>query len=140
MSEPSTGCPLHTSVVRDFEQGEKRMDRFESKIDNLLTGQANQAVSIQALKDAIGNGLRGDIKRTMECVESLEAHITRVCTSYDAQLEAHDKALGDFKWFRDWANRFRDSLTVKLLTIAFLGGTIIGIVYMFERGILRLFK
>ena len=60
-------CPVHDQT---FSNGEKRMDKFEEKIDKLLEGQSKQAVSIQALQDAIGNGIRADIKRFRNAEQS----------------------------------------------------------------------
>lgn len=126
-------CPFHEGLLRDLEFGEKRMERFENNIDKLLEGQAEQAMAIQRLELAIGNGLRGDIKRTMEEVLSLSKKVTQVCSSYDAKFAIHEKELSDFKWFREWANKFKDSLIKKFLTMAFVGGMIFTAVYLIEK-------
>jgi hypothetical protein len=104
------------------------MDRIEQKVDQLLTGQANQAVSIQKLQDIVTNGLSGEIRRTMECAESLEIHFKQVCAGYDIKMKEFD----EFRWFRKIANSFRDGLIKKLFTIAFVGGIAIGLLILFK--------
>jgi hypothetical protein len=128
-----TPCPRHDDVVRNFERGDERMNRFEAKIDDLLDGQAQQALSIQALKDTVGNGLTGEIRRTREGVDELSLKIKVICNNYDTKIAEHEAQLTEFRWFRDWANRFRDGLIRRVLTMAFYGGTIIGIIYLYEK-------
>lgn len=131
----SFSCPRHEDVLRNFEQGDKRMERYERKIDDLLKGQEKHSVEIQELTGALKNGIRGDVNRMVTCMENLQADFKKACTSYDARLDDID----DFKWFRDWANSFRNSLIKRLLTVAFVGGTVIGFIYLFERGLIKLF-
>ena len=121
-------CPLHDTVTKqiasDLERGEKRMDRFEAKIDQLLEGQSRQAISIKALQDTVSNGLTTDIKSTHECTKQLEVKLTEVCAQYEARFKEYD----DFSWFRKWANRMKNSVVSKILTITFAGGFFIGII------------
>lgn len=126
-------CSWRAGIMRTFEQGEKRMDRYETKIDDLLQGQSKQALAIQILSDAIGNGLRGDIKRTVEGMEKLGQTLAQVCNVYDVKLLNHEKELSEFKWFRDWANKFKDNAIRNVLTIAFLGGGAVGLIYLYEK-------
>lgn len=120
-------CPKHDmfekQIERNFQSGEKRMDQLEKKIDALLAGQAQQALSIQDLHNAISNGLRGEIRRTKEATETIEEKVTTICVSYDEKF----KELDDFKWFRTWANRLKDGAITKVLTITMLGGFMIGV-------------
>lgn len=128
-------CPMHETLVADIradlERGEKRMDRFESKIDILIERQQEQAVSIQKLNDAIGNGMRSDIRKTMKSMDELKDVVAQACRNYDEQI----RELNDFKWFRDWANRFRNNLVAWVLTFVFGMGAVIGLIYLIEKGI-----
>ena len=123
-------CPMHKAFEKDFISGEKRMDRFEDKIDDLIEGQMAQAIAIQALRDTLGNGIQGDLRRTRMGVEALEVQLKEVCTKYDAKFDEHDDMLLKFKWFRDWANGFKDSVIRKVLTITFIGGAVMGLVLL----------
>jgi len=109
------------------------MERYERKIDDLLEGQAKQALAIQSLQGIIGNGLTGDMKRTREGVEELTIRMKDICVTYDARIAENDRQLAEFKWFRDWANKFKDGMIRKILTLAFYGGTVIGILYLYEK-------
>lgn len=126
-------CPLHEGLLKDLEHGEKRMERLDNNVVEILKRQSAQDLAIQRIELAIGNGLRGDIRRTMEGVESLSAKVTQICQNYDAKLATHEKELSDFRWFRDWANKFKDSLIKKFLTMAFVGGMIFTAVYLIEK-------
>lgn len=123
-------CPLHDmftkGIEKDLKAGEERMQRFEQKIDDLLKGQVEQALAIRTLQDAMQNGLRGEVKRTMECTENLSREFKDVCERYDVKMKEFD----EFHWFRTWANSFKDGLIKKLLTIAFIGGTAIGLLWL----------
>lgn len=129
-------CPMHESVMADFERGEKRMDRFESKIDILIERQQEQAVAIQKLNDAIGNGIRSDVRRTMKAVEDMAATVTEVCKSNEKRFangETRLKKLEEFAWFRNWMTKFRDKIMVRILAIVFGSGAIIGLIYLVEK-------
>jgi hypothetical protein len=130
-------CPMHESVMADFERGEKRMDRFESKLDILIEKQQEQAVAIQKLNDSIGNGIRSEVQRTMTAVETLADKITEICKINDKKFLNGDlrlKKLEEFAWFRNWVTGFRDKIILKIMTIVFGVGALIGIVYLIERG------
>ncbi len=119
-------CPKHDlfekQIEKNFLSGEKRMDQLEEKIDKLLSGQAEQALAIQSLHSTVSNGLRGEIRRTKECAESLEIAFTGVCKIYDEKFKEFD----DFRWFRVWANKTKDGAIAKILTVTATGGFIIG--------------
>ena len=121
-------CPLHDTVTKqiasDLERGEKRMDRFESKIDQLLEGQTAQALSIKSLQDTVQNGLTSDIRMTRDCTKQLELKLTEICTGYDLKFKEYD----EFSWFRKWANRMKNNVISKILTITFIGGFFVGII------------
>ena len=128
-------CPLHESFEKQIEKnllaGEKRMERFEEKIDDLLKGQARQALAIQIMQDTLTNGLSGEIRRTMECTVELTGKLDSVCKKYDAKFKESDdlfKKLADFDWFRKWANRTKDGVIGKLLSVIFLGGLAAGVI------------
>jgi hypothetical protein len=109
------------------------MDRFEQKLDVLLEGQSQQAIAIQSLKDTIGNGLSGDIRRTRESMEDLQEMVIETCKKYDRKFEEHDNLiveLNKFDWFRRMANRFRDHIIGKLLLMAVGGGVIFWLIYV----------
>jgi hypothetical protein len=125
-----TPCPLHDTVTRqiasDLERGEKRMDRFEAKIDQLLDGQQAQALSIKTLQDTVQNGLTSDIRITRDSTKKLELKITEICTNYDSKFKEYD----EFSWFRKWANRMKNNVVSKILTITFIGGFLVGIMLL----------
>ena len=123
-------CPLHDTVTKqiasDLERGEKRMDRFEGKIDQLLEGQSEQAISIKALQDIVQNGLTKDIRMTRDCTKQLEIKFTEICANYDSKFQEYD----EFSWFRKWANRMKNNIISKVLTITFIGGFLVGLVLL----------
>jgi len=120
-----TPCPLHEGMMRDFEQGEKRMDRYETKIDDLLTGQSKQALSIQILNDAIGDGIRGDLQRTVEGVEGIKKKVDEMCTNFNNRL----KIVETFSWFGIWITSMRNHLFQNVLKLAFAGGALYALFY-----------
>lgn len=130
-------CPMHDTLVSDirddFDRGDKRMDRIESKVDIILGKQAEQALAIQELKDKIGNGLTSDIKRTAETMAEIKTVMKDVCQRYEAQLQSHELTLSEFKWFRDFMNKLRNHVIFKILTIAIFGGLVAGIFILIER-------
>lgn len=121
-------CPKHNmfekQIEKNFQLGEKRMDQLEKKIDTLLTGQAQQALALQALHTTINNGLSGEIRRTKECAEKLEAHVEAICVTYDTKFKEFD----EFHWFRAWANSVKDGVTAKMLSLTILGGFVVGMI------------
>lgn len=131
-------CPMHDRVEADFERGEKRMDRFEEKIDILIERQQEQAVAIQKLNDAIGNGIRSDVRRTMKAVEEMASKMIEVCRTNDKRFadgEARLKTLEEFAWFRNWVTGFRDKVMSRILAIVFGIGAMVGIIYLVEKAI-----
>jgi hypothetical protein len=110
-------CPQHDMVLRDFERGEERMERYETKIDQLIKGQADQALSIQRLQDVLSNGLRGDLKRTVESVSAMQGQISSLCINYEGRL----KILENFSWFREWMTKMRDHLLQNVIKLALIG-------------------
>lgn len=134
-------CPMHDALVTDIrddlDKGEKRMDRFESKIDILIDRQAEQAIAIQKLNDAIGNGIKAEVSRTMKVVELMAEKIEAVCKFNDRRFANGDerlKKLEEFQWFRTWVTAFRDKIMFKILAIVFGVGALIGAVYLIEKG------
>jgi hypothetical protein len=125
-----TPCPLHDTVTKqiasDLERGEKRMDRFEGKIDQLLEGQSAQALLIKTLQDIVQNGLTSDIRMTRNCTEQLEVKFTQICANYDSKFQEYD----EFSWFRKWANRMKNNVISKVLTLTFAGGFLVGVVLL----------
>lgn len=135
-------CPMHDAVIGDFERGEKRMDRFESKLDLLIEKQMEQAVAIQRLNDSIGNGIRSEVKRTMKVVEEMAERMTEMCRLNDKKFLDGDlrlKRLEEFAWFRNWMTSFRDRIMFKVLAVVFGAGAVIGLVYLIEKvaGVVR---
>jgi len=118
---------MFTAQAKDFAAGKARMDRFEDKIDALLRGQAAQAVSIQDLHATVNNGLKDKLNRTVTCVEEMKIEFKRVCIIYDEKFSEFD----DFKWFRDWANGFKDHAISTTLTVITLGGFVSGMLILF---------
>ena len=127
-------CPLHEmftkGIEKDLEAGEKRMQRFEEKIDNILKLQAQQTLDIVSIKNTIGNGLAKNISDTNVCIKSLESEFAKVCEKYDEKFVEFD----EFKWFRTWANGLKNKSISWALTFAILGGlamsVFLGIFYL----------
>jgi hypothetical protein len=129
-------CPLHDSVVRDFNNGDKRMQRYEDKIDKLIDGQNAQALAIEHLMSQLSNGIRHDLTRTMEGVGALDTRITLLCSTTEARLSALEK----FTWFRDWMNRVRDHLLQNLVKLAFIGALVYLVTHFGDQIVKRAFQ
>lgn len=110
------GCPLHSNVERDFARGEKRMERLELKVDELLEGQTKNVIAVQQLQDLLSNGIRGDVRRAAECVERVEA----LCVTYENRLTSLEK----FSWFRDSVTKLRDNFIENIIKLVALAAII----------------
>jgi hypothetical protein len=131
-------CPLHDLFVagleKDLATGEKRMERFEQKIDSILAWQVKQNLEQQAMKmfidNALSNGLSKDIREVRDCMESIEGRFIVAQDGYAKKFAEFD----DFRWFRDWANGLKNKGISWILSLIVLGGlamsAFLGIIYL----------
>lgn len=121
----NSGCPLHPGVDRAFEAGEKRMENIEKKLDEMISRQIEYIKSIEYIKYALDNGLRSEIKATMESVSCLRDEITTMNNEFNKRIQP----LEDFSWFRTWITSVRNNIFKFTLQLAFFGGVIYLIIH-----------
>jgi hypothetical protein len=114
------GCPLHEQVVRDFDLGGRRMERYEEKIDDLIKGQNAQSLLVQ--------GLTSDMRQGMSLIQTMDGRLNDLCSKYDAKLCTHEdkiKEFDKFSWFREWMNKLRTNFFEYIMTIALASALIL---------------
>jgi predicted nucleic acid-binding Zn-ribbon protein len=127
------GCAMHEIMMdsynRRFASLEDNYHDIKEKMDEISNRQLEYIKTQTRLEYAISNGMRTDIMVIRERLDTF-------CAGVDNEIKEIKKRidiLEAFKWFRDVANKFRDTVIWSALKLALAGGLIASIIYFGEK-------
>ncbi len=112
-----------------FESIEKKFTDIDRIMNEIADRQIEYIKSQAKLEYAISNGMRTDIMVIRERLDTF-------CAGVDNEIKEIKKRidiLEAFKWFRDIANKFRDTVIWSVLKLALAGGLIASIIYFGDK-------
>lgn len=119
-------CAMHGVM---FESIEKKFTDIDRIMNEIADRQIEYIKSQAKLEYAISNGMRTDIMVIRERLDTF-------CAGVDNEIKEIKKRidiLEAFKWFRDIANKFRDTVIWSVLKLALAGGLIASIIYFGDK-------
>lgn len=126
-------CPMHELHMSAIEQRlagvEGQQAKLFEKLDQVSERQIEYIKTQTRLEYAISNGMRTDIMVIRERLDTF-------CAGVDNEIKGIKERINileAFKWFRDIANKFRDTVIWSALKLALAGGLIASIIYFGEK-------
>ncbi len=119
-------CPMHGVM---FESIEKKFTDIDETMKEIANRQIEYIKTQARLEYAVSNGMRTDIMVIRERLDTF-------CDGVDNEIKEIKKRidiLEAFKWFRDIANKFRDTVIWSVLKLALAGGLIASIIYFGDK-------
>lgn len=117
------------SYNKRFASLEDNYHDIKEKMDEISNRQLEYIKTQTRLEYAISNGMRTDIMVIRERLDTF-------CAGVDNEIKEIKKRidiLEAFKWFRDIANKFRDTVIWSVLKLALAGGLIASIIYFGDK-------
>lgn len=112
-----------------FESIEKKFTDIDETMKEIANRQIEYIKTQARLEYAVSNGMRTDIMVIRERLDTF-------CAGVDNEIKEIKKRidiLEAFKWFRDMANKFRDTMIWSVLKLALAGGLIASIIYFGDK-------
>ncbi len=119
-------CPMHGVM---FESIEKKFTDIDKTMKEIANRQIEYIKTQARLEYAVSNGMRTDIMVIRERLDTFCDGMNKEIDGIKGRLDI----LEAFNWFRDMANKFRETILWNVLKLAIAGGLIFLIFYFGER-------
>jgi len=119
-------CPMHGVM---FESIEKKFTDIDETMKEIANRQIEYIKTQARLEYAVSNGMRTDIMVIRERLDTF-------CDGMNKEIDGIKRRLDileAFKWFRDMANKFRETIIWTVLKLAIAGGLIFLIFYFGDK-------
>lgn len=129
-------CPMHGVM---FESIEKKFTDIDKTMKEIANRQIEYIKTQVRLEYAVSNGMRTDLmvirerldtfcEGINEKVDNVYKKVDKVNDEVDA-IKDRVTILEAFKWFRDMANKFRETVIWNILKLAVVGGLIVSLIF-----------
>lgn len=137
-------CPMHGVI---FESIDKKFTDIDRTMNEIANRQIEYIKSQAKLEYAISNGMRTDVMVIRERLDTfcagMDKELSKINGRLDTFCDGINKELDGikgrltileaFKWFRDIANKFRETVIWNILKFAIAGGLIVSLIYFGEK-------
>jgi hypothetical protein len=126
-------CPMHGVM---FESIEKKFTDIDETMKEIANRQIEYIKTQARLEYAVSNGMRTDIMVIRERLDTFCDGINKKISDISedvSDLEGRVVILEAFKWFRDMANKFRETVIWNVLKFALVSGLLVALVYFADK-------